>query len=107
MAAIVFLAGAISGFGSLFASDSINDAHTAQQEASFSQQLEEEYDATSSRSLEDMRKDFYKYNEAATVLTRDGEATTVFVKKIGDDDKKLTMVFTVLDETALYPKATK
>ncbi|MNR63290.1 hypothetical protein D3C85_1855460 [compost metagenome] len=54
-----------------------------------------------------MRKDFTEYNEAATVFTRDGKDTTVFVKKIGTDDKKITMVFTVVDEKSLYPKTEK
>lgn len=73
-------------------------------EDTFNQKLMEEYGATSSRSIVDMRNDFYKYNEATTTFTRDGVDTTVFVKKISDDNNKLKMVFTVVDEKALYPK---
>jgi hypothetical protein len=73
-------------------------------EDTFNQKLMEEYGATSSRSIVDMRNDFYKYNEATTTFTRDGVDTTVFVKKISDDNNKLKMVFTIVDEKALYPK---
>lgn len=107
LATVICVTGLALGYGSALANSSIYGENTAKQEASFSQQLEEEYNAKSSRSLADMRKDFTAYNEAATVFTRDGKDTTVFVKKIGNDDKKITMVFTVVDEKSLYPKAEK
>jgi hypothetical protein len=107
LATVICVTGLALGYGSALANSSIYGENTAQQEASFSQQLEEEYNAKSSRSLADMRKDFTAYNEAATVFTRDGKDTTVFVKKIGNDDKKITMVFTVVDEKSLYPKTEK
>lgn len=107
LAAVICVVGLVLGYGSGLVNSSIFRDRTAQQEAKFSQQLEEEYNATSSRSLADMRRDFEEYNEAATVFTRDGKDTTVFVKKIGNDDKKITMVFTVVDEKSLYPKTEK
>lgn len=104
LAIILIIAGiAITG-GSGFVNGAIDEDQATQQEANFSQHLKEEYNATSSRTLADLRKDFNEYNEAPTVLTRDGQETPVFVKNISDDGKKLTMIFTVLDEKALYPK---
>lgn len=101
ISALIFILALISGgFGNSAEAGKVKK--TA--EDTFNQKLMEEYGATSSRSIVDMRNDFYKYNEATTTFTRDGVDTTVFVKKISDNDNKLKMVFTMVDEKALYPK---
>lgn len=101
---ITFLISALAFTGATVGYNVVSDAVKKSAEATFNQKLMEEYGATSSRSILDMNNDFYKYNEATTTFTRDGVDTTVFVKRISDDDNKLKMVFTVVDEKSLYPK---
>lgn len=101
ISALIFIVALGSGgFGNAIEAGKVKKAA----EDTFNQKLMEEYGATSSRSIVDMRNDFYKYNESTTTFTRDGVDTTVFVKRISDDNNKLKMVFTVVDEKALYPK---
>lgn len=104
---IAFLISALAFTGSVIGYNVVSDAVRKSAEATFNQKLMEEYGATSSRSILDMNNDFYKYNEATTTFTRDGVDTTVFVKRVSNDDNKLKMVFTVVDAKSLYPKSGK
>lgn len=77
------------------------------QDASFSRQLMDEYNATSSSPFSAIEKDLSRHDEARTVFTKDGKDTQIFVKLVGRDDNKTTMEFIVIDDTALYQKSNK
>lgn len=84
-----------------------DDSNRRENDTKFSQQLMNEYGATSDRSFYEIRGDFEKYNESTAKFARDGSETTVSIKKISEQDGKLVMAFRVLDEKSLYPKIAK
>ena len=98
-AGIVGVAGAI-GFGM------IGKRTTIQNNASFSARLMDEYQATSNRPFSAIWEDLYRYNEASVVFTAEGKDTQIFVKPTNCSKNHITMVFTVLDVSSLYPKPT-
>lgn len=73
----------------------------------FSRQLMDEYHVTSNRSLSAMKGDFARYHGSNVVFTQDGKDTQVFVKQVASDDKKITMVFNVVDGSSVFPKLAK
>jgi hypothetical protein len=75
--------------------------------AEFSNQLASEYNASSSRSFEELQKDFSEDDRAETVFTRDGVETPVVITKIGEGSKTIKMEFIVIAEQPLYPKVAK
>lgn len=77
------------------------------QDASFSKQLMDEYHATSSRPLSAIQRDFSRYHEANAVFTQDGKDTPVSVQLIEGNDKKVAIVFTVMNDKSFYPKPSK
>lgn len=81
--------------------------HHANMEANFRQKLQEEYGATSSRSYADIANSLGMHGETSTILTRDGVDTTVFIKSVKAEQKDAQtrkLIFTVVDESSLYPK---
>lgn len=76
----------------------------AKNNESFNARLMEEYDATSNRSFSAIWEDLYQYNEAGAVFTSEGKGTQIFVKPTNRGKNDITMVFTMLDASALYPK---
>jgi hypothetical protein len=95
---------AVASLVGMFVVDGQRDAEN---NASFSQQLMDEYHVTSSRDLSGIRRDFYRFDEARTVFTQDGKETPVFIKLLRKNDKMIIMDFTVIDDKALYPKPSK
>lgn len=79
----------------------------AQNDASFSKQLMDEYGVTSSRNLYAIQLDFARFDEARTVFTKDGKETPVYIKLVDKDEKHYEMAFTVLDDKLLFPKVDK
>ena len=78
-----------------------------QNDASFSKQLMDEYGVTSSRSFYEIQLNFYRFDEARTVFTKDGKDIPVYIKLVHSDNKQAEMVFTVVDEKSLFPKLTR
>lgn len=79
--------------------------NTQQNNASFSQQLMDEYHATSNRPLDKIKAELDSSGGSNAVFTKDGKATPVFIKLVNHDDKDyMTMQFLVLDDRSLYPK---
>lgn len=76
-------------------------------DASFSKQLMDEYHATSNRPLSAIREDLTRRDETNAVFTQDGKDTPVVIKSVNREDKRITMVFTALDDKSLYPKPNK
>jgi hypothetical protein len=76
-------------------------------DASFSKQLMDEYGATSSRPLSDIKEDLTRHDQTDAVFTQDGKDTPVSIKLVNRDDKKITMGFTVGDNKPFYPKPVK
>lgn len=77
---------------------------SAKNNASFSARLMDEYHATSDRTFSAIWEDLYKYNEASVVFTAEGKDVQIFVKPTNASKEHITMVFTMLDASAIYPQ---
>lgn len=93
----------VSGVGAFM----VDNQRGVRNDASFSKQLMDEYGVTSSRSLYEIQLDFYRFDEARTVFTKDGKDIPVYIKLVHSDNKQAEMAFTVIDEKSLFPKLTK
>lgn len=80
---------------------------SAQNNASFSKQLMDEYHATSSRSFSSIDYDLRRSSGPTAVFNRDGKDTLVFIRLVTRDGDKSTITFTTIDGNSLYPKSSK
>lgn len=76
-----------------------------QNNASFGQQLMDEYHATSNRPLSKIKSELDASGGSNAIFTKDGKETPVFVSLVNRDDKEhMDLKFLVLDDKSLYPK---
>jgi hypothetical protein len=76
-------------------------------DASFSKQLMDVYGAKSNRPFSDIKDDLTRHDETNAVFTQEGKETTVSIKLVNRDDKKIMLGFTVDDNKPFYPKPVK
>lgn len=76
--------------------------NTVQNNASFSQQLMDEYKTTSQRPFTAVQADLYRDQVATDVFTRDGKETRVFIKQVSREDNKLVLDFIRVDGALPY-----
>jgi hypothetical protein len=101
----IFLVLIVCGVGCWIGMAAALHQQVEQNNVSFSEQLMNEYHATSSRSFSAIEVDFNRPNGVTAVFTRDGRDTPVIIKLVSRDGKKMTMELTLLDGKSLYPKS--
>lgn len=93
---------AVVSFMGCIGIDILNTNHN---NANFSNQLMDEYHATSNRPISAIKAEVDASGGSNAVFTKDGKETPVFVSLGNRDDKDhMEMKFLVLDDKSLYPK---
>lgn len=99
----IVIAGAVGMVGAI-GYGAIVKRNIAKNTESFSARLMDEYHATSNRPFSAIWEDLYKFNEASAVFTAEGKDTQIFVKPTSRGKNHVTMVFTMLEASAIYPQ---